>query len=155
MVQAGPAHAPKCHLAPAQYTQYASEQCWHDKVLHEFDLPRLLEAQSDPRPPNGSVALRTLPIGGPGRGGAYGQATMEMWRSVCRDGHQLRELPLLFLNGLLPQNVDSRTFSRSGLRRFDTLLDSDVSWREFRRTLGGKPKWPSTLQARAGPQPLC
>ena len=92
--------------------------------------------------------IRGAPIGGIGEP----DEALEMWRLLCRDAERMRSLPLLFLEGLLPRDSsvprpgsDDR-FLPAQLRSFDTLLDSTVAPREFRKTLGGKPFWPSLLQ---------
>ena len=64
----------------------------------------------------------------------------------CREAQ--RELPLLLLEGLLPEAPPPEgRFGAAALRRFDGLLDAPhVAAREFRQTLGGKKFWRSALQ---------
>ena len=176
VVPTGPAAAPSCHLAPAEYKEYQALQCWPSYAMAAFDLPTLLHAQPSPPPRNGTLRLRAAVFADGGRGGdsggggasgggdsagSDGGGQLEAWRRLCREGAAVASLPLVFLHGIADaadDDAEAGAFTRGGggaargggraRAPRDALrpLDSAVTPREFRQVLGGKPRWPSTLQ---------
>jgi len=176
VVATGPAHAPTCHLGPAEYS--GAHQCTHAHAMSAFDLGALLRAQPSPPPRNGSLRLRAADFAAARRTSADTVDRrvdrlvdgLAPWRRLCREGARLDHLPLVTLHGVADADADADATAADAdadadaggpgggmagakgagsgrrLRRFDALLDSAITPREFRKVLGGTSHWPSLLQ---------
>ena len=148
VVVTGSADKQVCRLAPGTWRPGGPDQCYHNRILSQFDyddflrsehLSQALQGQArDPSAPLPALALPSLPaeIVTSAREGDAAHDMVSALRKLCEEAARHANDPLLQLDGLLPIR--------------DFLLDAPVGVAEFaserERLASGKPRWRSLLQ---------
>jgi len=143
VVATGPADAPVCHLAPGTWRPGGPDQCYHNRIMSQFDYNDWLASarfpiasDKDRTPP--SLPLPTFPLEPPSTGLSYESAQIDLGaiKQLCTAAAAHGNAPVLQLDGLLPIR--------------DILIDAPIGVSEFaseaKRLASGKPRWKSLLQ---------
>ena len=148
VIVTGSADAPTCHLTPGTWRPGGPDQCYHNKVMHEFDFRKLVAsraASSAASQSNGSIVAPPPPLPTSADStpaerspSADRAAVAETFRTMCTRGAELEATAIVELGGLLPAR--------------DFLLDAPLDFDEFRletkRLASRKPRWRSMLRGK-------
>ena len=147
VVATGTADKPVCHLAPGTWRPGGPDQCYHNRIMSQFDYDDWLRSDDFPRAHRGaraaSLPLPDFPIEPPegaGGPGGYEQAPLDVskLRTLCEAAAKHADTPLLQLDGLIPIR--------------DLLVDAPIGAAEFAseqaRLASGRPRWRSLLQSK-------
>ena len=152
VVVTGTAEHPVCHLAPGTWRPGGPDQCYHNRIMSQFDYDDYLKSDFVTKRAgvggNGggagsaasslkSVAVPQLPVEPPAEGSvAARRAMLEALKALCLSATAHEAEPLLQLDGLLPIR--------------DLIVDAPVGASEFEsereRLKTGRPRWLSLLQ---------
>lgn len=140
VVATGTKEEPMCNLAPGTWRPGGPGQCYHDRMMSQFDYehfakqPYFTKAVREPLP---RLAVPNFTLGPPA-GVPYDNAEISIERlaQMCREAGERPDSLVLELDGLLPIR--------------DYLIDSPIGVSEFDsealRLKSGRPRWHSLIQ---------
>ena len=146
VVASGTVDNPVCHLAPGTWRPGGPDQCYHNRIMSQFDYDDWLASETFPIPSGSDrtpkpLQLPSLPIEPPGgEGSSYTEAKLDIdaFKRICELAKAHADAPVLQLDGLLPIR--------------DLLIDAPVGVSEFGseklRLESHKPRWHSLLQRK-------
>ena len=176
VVATGPTHAPTCHLAPAEYSGSRQCTHAHAMSAFDLAALLRAQPSPPPRNGSLRLRAADFTAARRASADTVDGLVdglvdhLAPWRRLCREGAKLDHLPLVTLRGVAEAEDEAAATatvadaaadadgsagvepgakgagSGRGLRRFDALLDSAITPREFRKVLGGAAHWPSLLQ---------
>jgi len=144
VVAVGPKDRPVCHLAPGTWRPGGPDQCYHNRILSDFDYDRFMKqpytaaAAAQPKLAHLPAPKTPIEVSGP-----YDKSTMDLkpWREFCQKVAAMADEPVIELDDLIPTD---------GRPSFDHILDSPVGVSEFEseklRLDSKRPRWKSLLQ---------
>jgi len=142
IVLTGPKDSATCHLAPGTWRPGGPDQCYHNRILSQFDyerfvtMPYVTNATSTPLPAITLPRSPLEPTAGEDAAAFRSTIDIEALRKLCQRASAQIDAPILQLDGLLPVR--------------DFLLDAPIGAAEFdsesARLASGRPRWRSLLQ---------
>ena len=147
IVATGSKDNPVCHLAPGTWRPGGPDQCYHNRILSQFDYDRLARqpyAANATRSPLPAVMVPSVPLEPPPGAKSYDKSelNLELFRAFCRRVAEHKDAMVLELDGLISDTSSIQ----------DLILDSPVGASEFEsealRLSSGRPRWHSLLQGR-------
>jgi len=143
IVVTGPKDKPVCRLAPGTWRPGGPDQCYHNRIMSQFDYDDFLTSEHvtpawTPQKPLPNLTLPQLPVEPPAGGDASAtEGMVDALKRLCAaHGKSHATEQLLQLDGLLPIR--------------DLLIDAAIGTSEFAseraRLASGRPRWRSQLQ---------
>ena len=143
VVVTGTKDKPICHLAPGTWRPGGPDQCYHNRIMSQFDYddflrtPKVREHAGKLLPAIELPQLDTEPPSNDQHGKQARRRILEALKALCTSAVAHDNEPLLQLDGLLPIR--------------DLILDAPIGEGEFaserQRLASGRPRWLSLLQA--------
>ena len=147
VVATGTPEKPVCHLAPGTWRPGGPDQCYHNRIMSQFDYDDWTQSDAFPQakaaaahPP--SLPLPPLPIEPPDPTATYTAASLDVdsFAKLCEAAKAHGDAPILQLDGLISEDLAVR----------DLMVDAPVGVSEFAseklRLASGRPRWLSLLQ---------